>query len=147
MQEIEKIYNKKLKEIEKIVGDKTTYLSDLDKAGIKLIGKKFKGVYPSDLIPKLTNNKCCCILNLDKSGQPGTHWIAIYKFGNKTLCYDSFGRRNTQIITNLKFSGNGKIYDTERDEEQKIMETNCGARCLSFLWCCKNYGFDLAKNI
>lgn len=143
----EQLYNNELKKIKKIVGNKTTYLNDLNKAGIKLLGGNFYGVYPSDKIPKLNNIKCCCILNLDKSGEPGTHWIGIYKFGNKTLCYDSFGRRHTQIIKNLKFSGNGIIYDTDKDKEQKIYETNCGARALSFLMCCKKYGFDIAKYI
>jgi hypothetical protein len=63
------------------------------------------------------------------------------------MFYDSFGRRNTEIIPNLKFSGNGRIIDTDRDPEQKILETNCGSRCLSFLCIFDKYGANIAKMI
>ena len=47
-----KLYNKKLKEIEKYTGSDTTYLSQLNDVGKQLLGSKFKGVFPSDKIPK-----------------------------------------------------------------------------------------------
>ncbi len=41
------IYNKILKQvIEPITGDQTTYLDDLLRVGKKMLGIKFKGVYP-----------------------------------------------------------------------------------------------------
>ncbi len=146
----EKLYNQKLKEIEKYhVGDKTTFLSQLNGAGKKLLGVKFKGVYPSDKIPKLNDLSPYCILNLDSSKEPGSHWIALAKNQDKnhTIVYDSFGRHNNKIIPNLKFSGNGRIIDSDRDPEQKPKETNCGARALSFLCIHDKYGEDVAKLI
>jgi len=145
---VDRLYKEKLKEIEKYyTGDRTTYLKELNGAGKKLLGVKFKGVYPSDKIPKLNDLSPYCILNLDSSKEPGSHWVALAKYGDGCMFYDSFGRRNTEIIPNLKFSGNGRIIDTDRDAEQKILETNCGARCLSFLCIMDKYGANIAKMI
>lgn len=133
------IYNKILKEIVKPLGN-TTYLSDLLGIGKKLLGVKFKGVYPSDKIPKLNDLSPYAILNLDTSKEKGSHWVAIAKHGDITYLYDSFGRKNTQIIPNLRFSGNGRIYDTDKDAEQKVYEMDCGARCIAWLLYFDKYG-------
>ena len=144
------LYKKKLADIEKYhVGDKTTYLDELEGAGKKMLGVKFKGVYPSDKIPKLNDLSPYCILNLDSSKESGSHWIALAKNDklNHTMVYDSFGRHNNKIIPNLRYSGNGRVIDTERDAEQKILETNCGARCLAWLCIYDKWGEDVAKLI
>lgn len=145
----ERLYKLKLKEIEKYyTGDKTTYLGQLEGAGKKLLGVKFKGVFPSDKIPILNDLVPYCILNLDRSGEPGSHWIALAKMENgNTLFYDSFGRDGSKLIPNVQYSGNGRIINAERDSEQKVSETNCGARCLSFLCIMEQYGEDIAKLI
>ena len=139
----ELLYNKILKNVERLTGDKTTYLEQLNGVGKKLLGVKFKGVFPSDKIPKLNDLSPYCILNLDKSKEPGSHWVALAKHGNNSILYDSFGRDNKQIIPALRYSGNGRIIDTDDDVEQKILETNCGARSLSWLKFFDEYG---AKN-
>ena len=146
----EKLYKKKLHEIEKYhVGDKTTYLGELAGAGKKLLGVKFKGVYPSDKIPRLNDLSCYCILNLDSSEEPGSHWIALAKNTEKnhTMVYDSFGRHHMKIIPNLLYSGNGRVVDTQRDAEQDPKETNCGARCLAWLCIYDKWGEDVARLI
>lgn len=128
------LYNIVLKDIiEPLTGNNTTYQNDLLKIGKKLLGDKFKGVYPSDKIPKLNKKTPYAILNLDNSNETGSHWVAIVKKGKEIIFYDSFGREDTKIIPNLKNSGNGKILNTDKDAEQKINEYDCGARCLSFL--------------
>lgn len=126
-------------------GNKTTYLNELYDVGKMLLGPKFKGVYASDRIPKLSNEYA--ILNLDTSGEPGSHWISIANHNNKTYVYDSFGRSNVKIIKSLTYSGNGKIIDTDRDVEQDLLETNCGARCLSWLVLFDGWGANVAKLI
>ena len=137
------LYKKILKDVEGLTGDKTTYLQQLNGVGKKILGVKFKGVFPSDKIPKLHDLTPYCILNLDKSTEPGSHWVALAKHGKDSILYDSFGRDNKQIIPALRYSGNGSIIDTDRDAEQKIKETNCGARCLAWLKFFDEYG---AKN-
>jgi hypothetical protein len=149
--QIELVYNKILKQIiEPLSGDGTTYLTELNGIGKKLFGVKFKGVFPSDKIPKLNDLSPYAILNLDTSKQPGSHWIAIAKYPdkNKTLLYDSFARKGSKIIKSLSYSGNGRIINSDlKDREQDVMETNCGARCLSYLVVVEKYGFDAAKLI
>jgi hypothetical protein len=147
----EQLYKDTLKNvIYPLTGNKSTYMNDLDRVGRKLLGIKFRGVFPSDKIPKLNDLKPYCILNLDKSTQSGSHWIALAKILGKdesSVVYDSFGRSNKKIIPALLNSKNGTIIDTDRDAEQKIEETDCGARCLSWLVVLDKYGVDVARMI
>ena len=146
----EELYNNILnKRIYPLVGDKSTYMNDLDRVGRKLLGIKFKGVFPSDKIPKLNDLKPYCVLNLDRSTESGSHWIGLAKIHGKDKCvvYDSFGRSNKKIIPSLQKSGNGAIEDTDRDAEQDIMQTDCGARSLCWLVMLDKHGVDLAKLI
>ena len=79
------IYTTILKDIiTPIAGNNTTYLSELLEIGKKLLGDKFKGVYPSDKIPKLNELSPYAILNLDTSRGKGSHWVAIAKKDNNT---------------------------------------------------------------
>lgn len=148
--EAEKIYNTKVNEIQKQMKKKdTTYLGELNRVGKKMFGIKFKGVFASDKIPPLNDLAPYCILNLDKSDEPGSHWISVAKSpkGDYSYCYDSFGRRNTDIIPTLKKSGNGRIIDTDYDANQKVKELNCGQKSLGWLYMFDKYGEDIAKLI
>ena len=139
------VYKKILKnEIEPILGNKTTFSDQLENVSKKYFGSKFKGVYPSDKIPKLNDLSSMCILNLDKSNESGSHWVALVKYDDKSILYDSFGRNNTKIIPNLIYSGNGRIIDTDKDSEQSILETNCGSRCVAWLVFLDRWGYKNA---
>ena len=142
-----KLYNNILKDVEKEVGRNSTYSDDLTKAGHKLLGVHFRGVFPSDKIPKLNDIKKYAIVNVDSSKEPGSHWMALAKEKDHTYFYDSFGRYDTKIIPNLKFSHNGKIIDTDHDAEQTISENNCGARSLAWLVFFNTWGGKSAKLI
>lgn len=136
-----KVYNKLLKRVvEPLTGDKTTYLKELNGVGKKLLRVRFKGVFPADKIPRLNDLSPYAILNLDKSTEPGSHWVALAKHGKDSVLYDSFGRHHTKIIPSLRYSGNGRIVNTDADAEQKVLETNCGARCLAWLLLVDKYG-------
>lgn len=140
-------YNDILHQVYSLVGNKTTYLSDLRRAGNKMFHIRFKGVYPSDKIPTLNMLQPYCILNLDKSSEPGSHWIALCYDGDETVVYDSFGRDYKKIIKNLRYSGNGRIINTDDDPEQQIHQTDCGARCLAFIKYYDVYGKEAAMKI
>lgn len=140
-------YNHYLDRLYRVIGNKTTYLDELDRAGKKLLGVKFKGVYPSDRIPKLNDLSPYCILNLDKSNEQGSHWIAMAKVpypSVDTIIYDSFGRNYRRIIPHIQYSGNGSIKNTQLDAEQNITQTDCGARSLAFLLLFDSHGVDTA---
>ena len=147
---IEKIYKNILNKIEKSIGNLTTYSTQLERLGKKLFGIKFRGVFASNQIPKLSDLTPYCILNLDKSTQPGSHWISISKTPSKQeiVIYDSFARKHNTIIKALAHSGNGRIIDSDlKDREQEIHETNCGQKSISWLVVVDKYGIDLAKLI
>lgn len=54
---------------------------------------KFKGVFSADKLPRVNTlpKEFGLILNLDNSGEPGSHWVAIHKDTDSIHYYDSFG--------------------------------------------------------
>lgn len=138
-------YDTILKTVESIIGNTTTYQGQLDELASKLFGKRYKGSHSSDRIPHLTN-KQCAIINLDPHDLPGSHWVAIYKDSDELCVYDSFGRKTSQILPSAK-EGNGKTVDADYDAEQKIKESNCGARALAWLVYIDEYGAKEALKI
>ena len=140
-------YVNKLVLVESVIGSGTTWLSDLERLGRRLFGAKFDGVYPSDRIPKLTDEGPYAIVNTDNSSEPGSHWVALCKNGNSILFYDSFGRPANRLVPSVKRSGNGRVVNTDMDAEQGLLEQNCGARCLAWLWVYDQYGAGVAKMV
>ena len=138
-------YDDVMDSIAPMVGRKTTFLTDLSQAGHKLLGDKFMGVFPSDKIPRLTETTPYCILNLDNSNQPGSHWVAIARLDDEhAMMYDSFGRPSKEIFPALKKSDNGLIIDTDYDAEQSTKQTDCGLRSLAWLAFLHEYGPEAA---
>ena len=64
---------------------------ELEEAVKKLKIPSFRGVFLLDTLPKKPNKKECGIVNFDKSGGPGTHWVAWYKNGKNKIYFDSYG--------------------------------------------------------
>ena len=139
----ERLYNEILEFIETLIGDQVTYSSQLSHIGRQIFGDKFKGVFASNEVPELKNGQHA-VLNLDRSDQEGSHWIAISKRDNEILVYDSYGRSTNEIIPVLSGSGNGTVIEADRDAEQEDDEYNCGARSLSFLILLELWGPELA---
>ena len=61
---------------------------ELEEAVRRLEIPSFRGVFLLDTLP---NKKECGIVNFDKSGDPGTHWVAWYKNGKTKIYFDSYG--------------------------------------------------------
>ena len=137
----EKIYNKILhKIVEPIVGKESTYQNELETAGRKLLGVKFKGVFPSDKIPKLNDLKKYAIINLDRSDQSGSHWVAVALDDGKIYLHDSFARKANKILPALFESGKKVISSDLSDAEQNVDEANCGAHSLAWLLMFEKWG-------
>ena len=64
---------------------------ELEDAAKKLKIPNFRGVFLLDTLPKKPNKKECGIVTFDKSGGPGTHWVAWYKNGKTKIYFDSYG--------------------------------------------------------
>ena len=88
-----------------------------------------RSVYLLDTMPDKPNNKECGIVNLDKSGGPGTHWVAWYKNRGNKIYFDSYGVQPPKEV--IKYLGKGINYNT--DQIQPRGEVFCGHLCLYVL--------------
>ena len=94
---------------------------------LKILG--FRGVFLLDTLPKKPNKKECGIVNFDKSGGPGTHWVAWYKNGKTKIYFDSYGVQPPLEI--VDYLGKPICYNT--DQVQPIGQVFCGHLCLYVL--------------
>lgn len=117
--DVQTLYSQLLKSIVSFMGNGITADDEIDQVGKALFSTKWNGVFTSDAKYPL---KGYCVVNLDKSGQPGSHWVAIAN-GN---VYDSFGRCGLLTRTGLTCAG-------DKSSDQKIKENNCGQRSLAWL--------------
>ena len=89
----------------------------------------FRGVFLLDTLPKKPNKKEGGIVNFDKSGGSGTHWVAWYKNGKNKIYFDSYGvQPPTEVINYL-----GKPIHYNTDQVQPRGQVFCGHLCLYVL--------------
>ena len=125
-----KEYENNLELLEDILGNESTTDIELLKIGTLLFIDRFVGVFPSDKMKRLKNNQMC-IINTDDSKHSGTHWLACYRYKNKTWVYDSFDRDVKGFSKFFKMKYNWISANTHR--EQSYNENNCGVRSLAWL--------------
>ena len=95
----------------------------------KLKIRYFSIVFLLDTLPKKPNKKECGIVNFDKSGGPGTHWVAWNKNGKTKIYFDSYGVQTpTEVIYYL-----GKPIRYNTDQVQPVGKVFCGHLCLYVL--------------
>ena len=112
-----------------ILPDKPLNNFELEVAVKKLKIPSFRGVFLLDTLPKKPNKKECGIVNFDKSGGPGTHWVAWYKNCKAKIYFDSYGiRPPLDVIRYL-----GKLIHYNTDQLQPAGEVFCGHLCLYVL--------------
>ena len=81
----------------------------------------FRGVFLLDTLPKKPNKKECGIVNFDKSGGPGTHWVAWYKNGKTKIYLDSYSVQPPKEVINYL----GKLIRYNTDQVQPAGEVFC----------------------
>ena len=102
---------------------------ELENAVKRLKIKCFRGVFLLDTLPNKPNKKECGIVNFDKSGGLGTHWVAWYKNGKTKIYFDSYGvQPPTEVI---QYLGKPICYNT--DQVQPRGQVFCGHLCLYVL--------------
>ena len=101
---------------------------ELEDAVGKLKIPYFRDVFFLDTLPRKSNKKECGIVNFDKSGGPGTHWVAWYKNGKTKIYFDSYGVQPPLEV--IKYLGS-LIHNT--DQLQPPGEVFCGHLCLYVL--------------
>jgi hypothetical protein len=97
----------------------------------------FIGVFPHDIVPtlKFSGKKFqCLVMNLDSSGNPGTHWVAFACIPDKKVCvyFDTFAVPPDD--RSMKFLKTGKfhIFCNHR-QIQEDSSVECGYFCVAFL--------------
>ena len=103
---------------------------------IFLTKKHFLGVFPIDMIPrKKLKRPFSLICNIDKSSEPGSHWVAIFapKYG-KIEYFDSFGFKpmNNEIVEFINHNGMKFIYNKLQIQSNK--SKTCGKFCVIFIY-------------
>ena len=156
----EQIYDHILHRIvEPLLGNSTTFGSDINKMGRHFFGAKWIGVFSVDHVPKNIPNGKYAVVNLDEQALPGSHWVGlvgdeIRKGGkNDVLVYDSYGRDPKKIMPKLAKKMNFKSTDlksdgaSDVDAEQGLLETNCGARTIAALILHNQFGKAAFMNL
>ena len=102
---------------------------ELEDAAKRLKIPSFRGVFLLDTLPKKPNKKECGIVNLDKSGGPGTHWVTWYNKGKNKIYFDSYGvQPPNKVVEYLE----GPI-QFNTDQLQQAGKVFCGHLCLYVL--------------
>ena len=102
---------------------------ELENKAKRLKVPSFRGVFLLDTLLEKPNKKECGIVNFDKSGGPGTHWVAWYKKGRTKIYFDSYGIQ--QPIEVVEYLGSPIRYNT--DQLQPAGQVFCSHFCLYVL--------------
>ena len=130
--------------IENVILPKTPLSNfELEDAAKRLTIPSFRGVFLLDTLPEKTNKEECSIVNFDKSGGPGTHWVAWYKNGRTKIYFDSYGVQPP--IEVVEYLGRPIRYNT--DQLQPAGQVFCGHLCLYVLKkLCADHEFQSVLN-
>lgn len=140
-----KDYNAILQTVYRRLGKGVTTSLQLNRVG-KSILKSFLGSFPQDLAPRNVKKGQSFVLNLDHSHQKGSHWCGVY-YNGKFNVYDSFGRSSARILPTFIKKVGYKYADSDRDQEQKKIENDCGQRSLAWLLFIQKYSLQRAMRI
>lgn len=130
-------YNRYLRIIKRELKDNATTGEELYQIAHEL-RLPLTGIYASDEKQKHFRNNSCFIVNTDRKGRGGVHWVAGVNYNRNTYLYDSFGRNNL-YFPSLK---NRNITYTAPDREQLDIQTDCGQRCISALLVFYHHGLE-----
>ena len=121
--------------------------AQLSAKGKQLFGKKFRGVYSQDTLP--VGRRGMSIVNVDTSGKPGSHWVAVVETGDCIYIYDSFARYLSDLMPILEAKLNRKkihIHEKLNKKTQAVDSSVCGQLSLSFLCVVHELGIEAAMN-
>ncbi len=94
--------------------------------------KRYIGTRASDRLPK-SIGKRSIVINFDKYGNPGTHWVCVYGNNPKWVYYfDSFGMDPPKSIYTFLKSGGRKVLMNDLQIQHKDSNM-CGYYCLDVI--------------
>ena len=127
----------------KVLGRKSTTDQQLSHIGQKLFGKKYIGTFSQDYKPKVSPKTQFFIINTDRKGGPGLHWVAVVKNNNTYYIYDSFARHAHKLVP-VFTKGKLFIESDKTDAEQRGASEICGVLCLAWLQIVDEFGIRKA---
>jgi hypothetical protein len=95
---------------------------------------QYIGTFPSDKLPPPEQYPSCFIANMDRSSQPGSHWVAVYmtKTG-KAEYYDTYGRQPPPVFQKY-LETNFEVFRVNKIQTQSFGTSVCGQHCIYFLY-------------
>lgn len=103
---------------------------DIMKITKRLGLEEFRGVYMRNNLPKRPRLNESLIINLDNLAGEGTHWVAVRKFGNTAIYYDSYGDLQPPKEV-IRYLNGVKIFYNYRRFQYSPVE--CGYQAIRFL--------------
>ena len=93
----------------------------------------FAGCFPADKIPRVKSFPTAFIVNTEKSGEEGEHWVAFYMEEDHCLYFDSFGVEVLEhsILSYLSNYYNSVIFS--KIPVQDFSSVACGYFFIAFL--------------
>lgn len=107
----------------------------IDMMNNKEIKKYFRGVFPSDCLPKRLKKPALLIANEDSSAYKGSHWVAFYipKTGHPEY-FDSLGRAPEKQEFLEFLSKHGAKFTYNKKRLQGSFSNTCGNFCGIYLY-------------
>ena len=120
------------------IPNKTLTNFDLAEYIEKLSIQNCRGIFMRNELPKTPKRIECGIVNLNRTDEPGSHWVCYHKNGTKRIYFDSFGQITPiEIQTYLKTRGEQRkgesVIQRNTDIVQQINTKICGHLCLFVL--------------
>lgn len=105
--------------------------------------KYYVGCRPSNFIPVCQRHPCSMVVNLEPSGRPGSHWVAIFAPKSTHVYYfDSLGLSPPRGAISVYLRTFKKI-TTNNQMIQPISSDHCGHYAISFIYFCSlGYSFE-----
>lgn len=96
--------------------------------------KSFKGVFPRDKLPNISNYPCSLIINTKPASHSGEHWFAIYyDEDKKATFFDSYGYHPKTYGMEQYLKRTSKQFCFNQDQIQGVLSSTCGYYCVYFI--------------
>jgi len=96
--------------------------------------KCYKGTFASNTIQKFKTYPYAIVVNTDRQGTPGTHWVGMFFTKPDTIEYfDSFGIWPPNSFDLHKYVGSFKFIKVNKIKLQHSLDISCGPYVIYFL--------------
>ena len=95
----------------------------------------FRGVYASNILPRKTR-RGFYVVNFNKTGESGSHWVCMCIGKSSNTYFDSYGRKPPPVTQRAfaKFLGLKKRLEKNTKQLQLDFSTTCGQWCIYYIW-------------